>query len=426
LVKSTKRIIFVAASVAIAVLVLGTGSFVQFNPKNESNQSHNAALTQHLTNVIPVTSTSDAKTIQFKPVSTVVMPVTSMINPKTEQFNPVSTIVKPVSAGSKFITSLIKSAFATSDPPTLSDTEWDVSSAGLGGSIHSATVDSSGNNVYIGCINCISQLNFATNTLTSWVAPSSDLTGGVAVDSSGNVFFTANDNDLISNKIGKLVPSTNTFTEWAIPTTRNHPVAIAIDSSGNVYFNEVNSNKIGRLVPSTNTFTEWALPTINAFDGTFYGIIFDSSNNVYFAENNVRPPKIGKLVPSTNTFTEWTVPTGTFSFLRTITFDSSGNVFFTANDEIGKLVPSTNTFTEWGLITGDPQGIVVDSSGNVFFADHSGSKIRMLTPSAALTTLTDFPLPTGTGGPDQMMMDSSGKIYFTAAGSSGHIIGRIG
>jgi|SRR5215212_6335509 len=73
----------------------------------------------------------------------------------------------------------------------------------------------------------------------------------------GNYLYFAESN---SNKIGLLVPSTNTITEWNIPTNASMPVSIGFDpSTGNVYFAESNSNKIGRLVPSTNTITEWNL-----------------------------------------------------------------------------------------------------------------------------------------------------------------------
>ena len=76
--------------------------------------------------------------------------------------------------------------------------------------------------------------------------------------SGSNVYFV----DANSNKIGRLVPSTNTITEWEIPTNSSSPVAIDVDTStGNVYFAEANGNKIGRLDTSTNTITEWEIPT---------------------------------------------------------------------------------------------------------------------------------------------------------------------
>ena len=76
---------------------------------------------------------------------------------------------------------------------------------------------------------------------------------------------------------------------------------------GSLYFTENNTNKIGRLVLSTNSFTEWTVPTKSNYHG-FQSIAFDSnSHDIYFVEHNGN--KIGRLAPDSNLFTEWTVPT---------------------------------------------------------------------------------------------------------------------
>ena len=85
-----------------------------------------------------------------------------------------------------------------------------------------------------------------TVSSAEWTVPTSNSGPfGVALDSSGNVYFTESAN--AANKVGRLVPSTNTFTEWAVPTSNSGPYGVAVDSSGNVYFTEDNGNKIGRL-----------------------------------------------------------------------------------------------------------------------------------------------------------------------------------
>jgi streptogramin lyase len=43
------------------------------------------------------------------------------------------------------------------------------------------------------------------------------------------------------------VPSTNTFTEWPVPTSASVPIGVAVASSGNVYFTEYDANIIGSL-----------------------------------------------------------------------------------------------------------------------------------------------------------------------------------
>ena len=150
-----------------------------------------------------------------------------------------------------------------------------------------------------------------TVILKTWVLPipayENNSLFGISSSFSGSEVYFIESN---SNKIGRLVPTTNTITEWTIPTNASLPTSITVDvSTGNVYFIESNSNKIGRLVPTTNTITEWTIPT-NASLPT--SITVDvSTGNVYFIESNSN--KIGRLVPTTNTITEWTIPTNASS-----------------------------------------------------------------------------------------------------------------
>ncbi|MGB6527795.1 MAG: hypothetical protein WBF33_06780, partial [Candidatus Nitrosopolaris sp.] len=124
----------------------------------------------------------------------------------------------------------------------------------------------------------------------------------------------------------RLVPKTNTFTEWALPTDSGNIFSITSGFAG-IYFAEDNSNKIGGFDPTTNTFTEWALPT---HSGKLTGIAFDpTSGNVYFGESN--PNKIGRLVPLTNTFTEWPIQSNPLA----ISVNPGGDIFF--GDNVGRV-----------------------------------------------------------------------------------------
>ncbi len=88
-----------------------------------------------------------------------------------------------------------------------------------------------------------------------------------------------------------------------------------------MYFSENKANKIGRLVPSTNTITEWGIPTSSS---GVSDIEFDeTSGNIYFVENKAN--KIGRLVPLIGVFTEWE----TESSPQNIDIDPSGDIYFT-------------------------------------------------------------------------------------------------
>ena len=149
------------------------------------------------------------------------------------------------------------------------------------------------------------------------------------------------------------------------------PTSIEFDpSTGNVYFIESNSNKIGRLVPTTNTITEWTIPT-NANESKLIELALGfGANEVYFIESNSN--KIGRLVPTTNTITEWTIPTNA-SLPTSIEFDpSTGNVYFieSNSNKIGRLVPLNTDYTNWTLDK-HPAIIDVDSSGNIHYLDET-------------------------------------------------------
>ncbi len=232
----------------------------------------------------------------------------------------------------------------------------------------------------------IGRLVPATNTFTEWFIASHPLASqnifelptkagkltGIALDpTSGNVYFGESN----PNKIGRLVPATNTFTEWALPTNSG---SIGFNSiafhppSGSVYFGESNPYKIGRLVPATNTFTEWALPTNS---GNIFSIT-PGFAGIYYAENNSN--KIGAFDPAANTFTQWALPSNSGK-LTGVAFDPTyGNVYFGESNpnKIGRFVPATNTFTEW-FIASQPLAIAVTPGGNCFFADNIGRLGRL-------------------------------------------------
>jgi virginiamycin B lyase len=103
--------------------------------------------------------------------------------------------------------------------------------------------------------------------------------------------------------IGRQVPSTNTFTEWALSPNSGKVSSLSSGFGGIIYYSYSGSNKIGGLDSTTNMITEWTLPSNSSKPA---GIAFDStSGNIYFADSGAN--KIGRLVPTTNAITEWNI-----------------------------------------------------------------------------------------------------------------------
>ena len=308
-----------------------------------------------------------------------VVPEEFAATPETLVVTPSVTNVNSETMIPKFVMPLFDSAFAIpSTQNTVTLTRWAVSGP------NDVAIDSSGAVFFTeGNNNKIGRLVPSTNTVTEWA----NFFGGleprqIAVHSSGDVYFLA------PNGIERLVPGTNTFTRWTtIPQPGGFNLGMAVDSTGDVY--SVSGGSVIRLATSTNAVTSWAVPGIAPFTGLSDLIIL--SGNIYFTYDAGN--KIGKLEPSTNTVTLWSIPTPS-SLPKGMTVDSSGNIYFTESatsaNKIGRLVPGTNTFTEWSLPTlgSGTQGIAADSSDNIYFEEGFNAKIGRLVPGT--NTITEW------------------------------------
>jgi len=128
---------------------------------------------------------------------------------------------------------------------------------------------------------------------------------------------------------------------------------------------------------------------------------------------------------------------GQFELPFGVAVDTAGNVYVgdTSGDTIRKITPGGAVSTLAGLptVTGSadgtgagarfngPEGVAVDTAGNVYVADLSNATIRKITPSGGVTTLAGLAGTigtadgTGTGarfdGPAGVAVDGSGNVY---------------
>jgi len=231
----------------------------------------------------------------------------------------------------------------------------------------------------IGC------LNPSENSLKEWVVPTISPTPERIAIYGSQIWFTENG----ANKIGRLALSTNTFTEWSLPSG-SLPYGIAVYGD-KVYFTEQGRNKIGRIDPSVPTkITEWntmGLSTEHPLD-----ITTDASGNLWFTDFK---RKAYRLTPSTGALRTWTLPDSP-SYPAHITVSKDGMVWFTeyfARDRIGRLNPSRNKLTEWGVPTPTHAwsfDIVEDAMGNIFFTENQDNQIGKLKPVGGTTRTTEF------------------------------------
>lgn len=240
---------------------------------------------------------------------------------------------------------------------------------------------------------------------------------GVATDAAGNVYFT----DYNNHRIRK-ISTTGVITTIAGtgfggylaahdggPATAAwifYPAGIAVDASGNVYFSEL-GNKVIRKVSSAGIISTIAgvqsLPSGYSGDGGpataaqlfgAWGVAVDGGGNVFIAD------QLNHRIRKVNT-------AGIISSIAGI-----GLVGFTGD---GAAAVSARL--------NEPTGVAVDGAGNVYIADNANNRVRKINTSGIISTIAGIGLPygyTGDGGPATtaklyypkgIAVDISGNVY---------------
>jgi sugar lactone lactonase YvrE len=296
---------------------------------------------------------------------------------------------------------------------------------------------------------------------------------GVAVDSSGNVYIA----DTYNDRIRKVTPAGVITTIAGIASygyngdgfqateaELNYPYGVAVDHSGNIYIADTNNGRIRMITASTGVITTVAgggsygdnNPATSASLATPHSVAVDSSGNLYIADYNAQ--RIRKVTASTGIITT-VAGNGTagyngdsiqataaeLDFPEGVALDSSGNIYIAdyLNQRVRKVTVSTGVITSIAGIgilgySGDggsafsaelayPQGVAVDSSGNVYIADTGNYRIRKVTTAGIISTVAGTS-PAGYNGDgilatsaglstvSAVVIDSSGNLYIADAG----------
>jgi sugar lactone lactonase YvrE len=240
---------------------------------------------------------------------------------------------------------------------------------------------------------------------------------GVALDASGDLYIA----DGYDNRILEVVKATGDIITVAGtgatgysgdggPATSamlNSPYAVTVDGSGNVFFTDQGNNRVREIVKATGTILTVAGtggagyngdggPATKAMLNQPNGVAVDGSGNVYISDwhNN----RIREVVQATGNI---------------ITVAGNGTAGY--NGDGG---PATSAMISY------PGGVAVDQSGNVFIGDTSNERIREVVKATGVITtiagtgVTGF---SGDGGsptsallnyPNGVAVDTSGNVYF--------------
>ncbi|MBK9502396.1 MAG: hypothetical protein IPO06_24045 [Leptospiraceae bacterium] len=293
---------------------------------------------------------------------------------------------------------------------------------------------------------------------------------GLGIDSSGNIYV----GDTQNNKIRKIT-SGGVVTTLAgsgaqgsadgtgTSATFYYPYQIAVDSSNDLYVTDAGNNKIRKVTSSGVVTTFAGSGSTGSADATGtaasfsypLGVAIDSNGIIYVSDANNN--KIRKITSSgvVTTFagsgsagaTDATGASASFNSPHSIAIDLSGNLYVADmnNNKIRKITSSGVVTTlagsgAQGSVDGtgtsatfySPQGIAVDSNGNLYIGDLFNNKIRKITSSGVVTTLAGSGSQGSSDGlgtsasfyyPYNIVIDSNGFLYVADDGN--HKIRKI-
>ena len=203
---------------------------------------------------------------------------------------------------------------------------------------------------------------------------------GVAVGSSGDLYIV----DLSNNRIRKVTVATGAITTVAVTgfagyngdnvaatsAMLNQPVAVAVDSSSNLYIVEQRNNRIRKVTAATGIISTVAGTGLEGYNGDNItatsamlnsptGVAVDASGNLYIADYNNR--RVRKV----------TVATGVINTV-------AGNGLAGGYNDDNIAATSAALY--------QPLGVAVDSSGNLYIVDYFGHRIRKVTVATGIIT----------------------------------------
>jgi sugar lactone lactonase YvrE len=275
---------------------------------------------------------------------------------------------------------------------------------------------------------------------------------GVAVDKSGNIYVADTENHtlrkispagVVTTLAGKAGTSgsadgtgSNARFKW--------PWGVAVDSAGNIYVADAGNDTIRKVSPTGTVTTLAGFAGIaGSLDGPVsetwfdnpHGLAIDKNDNLYvadFGNGTIRKISADGLVTTVAGLagdfasTDGTPDVARFGVCRTyygstycagpegVAVDLAGNLYVTDpnNNTIRKIAANGLVSTLAGLAgsagsadqTGTtarfnlPQGIAVDSAGNVFVVDSDNGTVRKVSAAGVVTTLAGAAGTTGNGG----------------------------
>lgn len=218
--------------------------------------------------------------------------------------------------------------------------------------------------------------------------------GGLTVDNNGNVFVA----DTQNNTIREITPLGSFGSVTTLAGTFNNPNGVATDTNGNVFVADTQNDAIRQIAPG-------------GIVTTFSGIIGQQgTNNGPVGTALFDIPTTLAFDPSGNLC----VVDANSSAIRKVASDGSVTTFAGTPTSLGSTDGAVAKFHF-------PWGVAVDAGGNSYVTDTGNNTIRKITPAGVTTTIAGVPGQSGsfdgTGSdarfdqPEGIAVDSQGNVY---------------
>ncbi len=259
----------------------------------------------------------------------------------------------------------------------------------------------------------------------------------------------------------------------ATSATLYFPHGVAVDGNGNLYIADTTNQVIRKVMASTGDISTVAGSGTSGYSGDGgaatsaelsnpYGVAVDAGGNVYIADTG---NYVIREVSASTGYISTIAGNGTSGYSGNggpaasaqlsspvrIAVDASGDVYVvdSANDVVREVSggyiylaagggPVCNSHTDWmgdgcsatSAVLGNPTGVAIDSSGNLYIADAGAEEIRVVSASTGVIsgvagTFDSYGF-SGDGGPATsallsspfaVSVDSSGNLYIADNGN---------
>jgi sugar lactone lactonase YvrE len=253
-------------------------------------------------------------------------------------------------------------------------------------------------------------------------------TWSTAVDAAGNVYVADYSGDVV-DKIspsgylsiiaGQSQQNGNPTPGPATATTLKNPTSIAVDSAGDIYFTDFHACEVDEINPAGHLSiiagdgtcaTTTAGPATNAMNFP-YGIAINPSGTIYFSDQNddeVWKIDSGTLVRVAGTGSPGAPLAGAatsspLNWPQSIAFNTAGDLYVAdnANSDVEEITPAgalsviAGTGSSGAPLPGPasssplnyPEGVTVDSAGDVFVSDSGNTVVEEITPDGNLSVV---------------------------------------